>query len=92
MIRHMNRYKVLLGVAVLSTSVLLYGCSKKETTPVNPAAVQAVNVPQFLADLQSLPPDQRKAYVKQHPAEEQAVLMSDDPRQAQQMALALTQH
>lgn len=88
----MNRYRLLLGVAVFSTSVLLYGCSKKEDVSANPAAVQAVNIPQFLSDLQSLPPDQRKAYVKQHPAEEQAVLRSDDPQQAQQMTLALSQH
>jgi hypothetical protein len=91
MIQDISRYRLLLGAVAFSSSILLYGCSKKEAAPVTPA-VQAVNIPQFLTDLQNLPSDQRKAYVKQHPAEEQAVLASGDPQQTQQMMLALGQH
>lgn len=77
-----------IALSILSACGILSGCSKKAAAP-SPVAVQNVNVPQFLAAVQSLPPDQRKEYVKQHPAEEQAVLMSDDPQQTQALTSLL---
>lgn len=77
-----RKQQLFLVLSALSACVVLSGCSKKAAAPL-PATSQNVNIPQFLATVQSLPPEQRKEYVKQHPAEEQAVLMSDDPQQTQ---------